>query len=103
MSAGMHDGVSKLWVMNRDGGLDLSGFQDEVEAIDHLVRVALLKKIPKERIQEAVAKALKHLDPRPRECNRHKDCDVADAQAKEKGHAGADHCHDECCEECFGN
>lgn len=39
---------------------------------------------------------------RKRSCNRHEDCDAADA--KERGRYGvAEHCHDDCCEECFGN
>ena len=36
-------------------------------------------------------------------CNRHDDCDAADARARAKGHLSAEHCHDECCDECFGN
>lgn len=39
-----------------------------------------------------------------RSCNRHSDCGAADAEAKKRGQVfGAEHCHDECCEECFGN
>lgn len=38
----------------------------------------------------------------PRTCNRHTDCDAADKENyKYKGKI-ADHCYDECCEECFG-
>lgn len=33
-----------------------------------------------------------------RTCNRHTDCDAADVKAG--GHAN--HCHDDCCEDCFG-
>jgi hypothetical protein len=36
-----------------------------------------------------------------RSCNRHDDCDAADALAKSKGRS-TDHCHDSCCEDCFG-
>lgn len=39
--------------------------------------------------------------PRKRTCNRHDDCDAADARAASKGKR-TDHCHDDCCEECFG-
>lgn len=39
----------------------------------------------------------------PRGCNRHYDCDAADAKAKAAGYFAADHCHDECCEDCFGS
>ena len=43
-----------------------------------------------------------------RDCNRHLDCDAADARAEADFKAGKrrgpyiDHCHDSCCEECFG-
>ena len=40
------------------------------------------------------------LAPRIRTCNRHKDCDEADRAA---GRWNADHCHDDCCEDCFGS
>jgi hypothetical protein len=100
--SGIHDGVSKLWVLRRDTGLDLHGCRNELEAIDHLVRCALLNDATKESIQQAVTKALTHLDPEPRKCNCHEDCDAADAKAKAMGHLGADHCHDDCCEDCFG-
>ena len=61
---GMSDCVSKVWFMNREHGLDLSGFTSEVEAIDHLVRVALVKRVSKDQILVAVEKALAHLDDR---------------------------------------
>jgi hypothetical protein len=43
-----------------------------------------------------------------RECNRHYDCDEAEAKwlakhPKEKWVPVDFHCHNECCEECFGN
>lgn len=47
-----------------------------------------------------------------RTCNRHDDCDAADIRQRTVGpkdyygrpvHDTADHCHDECCDECFGN
>lgn len=40
--------------------------------------------------------------PPTRSCNRHTDCDAANEKAKAAGRLGAEHCHDECCEECFG-
>ncbi len=40
--------------------------------------------------------------PQVRSCNRHIDCDKADAEAKANGRYYADHCHDDCCEDCFG-
>lgn len=41
--------------------------------------------------------------PTIRSCNRHRDCDAADAQVAARGrHLWADHCHDDCCEDCFG-
>jgi hypothetical protein len=90
--------------------LDVEGFKDEVEAIDRLIRVALVRTPDnqraalKVRIEEAVKSALKHCDPeppKPRSCNRHDDCD-----AWEKAHPNANpfisHCHDDECEDCFG-
>lgn len=38
----------------------------------------------------------------PRACNIHRDCDAADAKARANGRLHADHCHDDCCEDCFG-
>lgn len=44
-----------------------------------------------------------------RECNRHSDCDAADAKAHADWKAGkrrgpyTDHCYDEGCEDCFGS
>lgn len=38
-----------------------------------------------------------------RVCNRHDDCDAADAKARASGRACADHCHDDCCDDCFGS
>jgi len=63
-------------------------------------RVALVRRCTKSPAEDAAA-------PQPaaraeRECNRHNDCDAADAAAKERGYARADHCHDDCCEDCFG-
>jgi hypothetical protein len=53
-----------------------------------------------------------------RSCNRHDDCDAADAKAKARFDEDrkkpyreqrenlcpyAEHCHDDCCEDCFGS
>ncbi len=41
--------------------------------------------------------------PKVRSCNRHADCD--EAEIKRQGHIGYIpnfHCHDDCCEDCFG-
>jgi hypothetical protein len=35
-------------------------------------------------------------------CNRHLDCEAANEKAKELGRLWAEHCHDDCCEDCFG-
>lgn len=37
-----------------------------------------------------------------RTCNRHDDCDGADAAARERGASPPDHCHDDGCEDCHG-
>jgi len=42
-------------------------------------------------------------EPPKRTCNRHDDCDAANAKAKAAGRFSADHCHDDCCEDCFGS
>lgn len=39
--------------------------------------------------------------PIARSCNLHVDCNLADEQARKRGRF-ASHCHDDCCEECFG-
>jgi hypothetical protein len=62
----------------------------------------LVRDVTKEQIRAAVEKALTHLDPRPRSCNRHDDCDAADAAATLKGRQTPDHCHTDDCEDCFG-
>lgn len=41
-------------------------------------------------------------DKKIRTCNRHVNCDKADADAKQAGRS-ADHCRDDCCEDCFGS
>lgn len=56
------------------------------------------------REQPSGAKEETHEEKKPRTCNRHFDCDKADEKSKALGHTlGAEHCHDECCDECFGN
>lgn len=50
-----------------------------------------------------VGLGLKDTEVPKRECNRHFDCDEADRKAREAGYPRAEHCHDECCEDCFGN
>lgn len=37
-----------------------------------------------------------------RKCNRHEDCDEANRLAAAAGRR-TDHCHDDCCEDCFGS
>lgn len=46
----------------------------------------------------------KHVtEVKPRTCNRHVDCDAADARAKIlDGRDSAEHCNDEFCEDCLG-
>jgi hypothetical protein len=42
--------------------------------------------------------------PKVVSCNKHTDCDAADARARAQGEErGAVHCHDDCCEDCFGS
>lgn len=64
----------------------------------------------RDKILPAAIKAwdeAKYRDEHP-SCNRHDDCNLAETQWREK-HPKEQfvpanfHCHDECCEECFGN
>lgn len=66
---GMHDGVSKLWVVRANEGLDVDGYKDESEAIGALIRQALSfgPLETRAKIEAAVAKALTHLDEKPKE------------------------------------
>jgi hypothetical protein len=42
--------------------------------------------------------------PKVVSCNKHTDCDAADARARAQGEErGAVHCNDDCCEDCFGS
>jgi hypothetical protein len=38
-----------------------------------------------------------------RTCNRHDDCDAANGQAMAVANRRAYHCHNDCCEDCFGS
>jgi len=78
--------------------------RDVVAKID-----ASLKFAPRD-CREAMLAARELLKPNPelklqkKSCNRHDDCDVADERARKNGQSfGADHCHDECCSDCFGD
>lgn len=67
---GLHDMVSKLWIIRRDSGLDVEGYTDEVSAIGALVRRSLVRnsqnvEAQKAAIMAAVEKALTHLDDVP--------------------------------------
>ena len=63
---------------------------------------------PKRTALEEAIKILTNTLPKPLKafgntCNRHDDCTAADARARANGRLSAEHCHDDCCEECFGN
>lgn len=57
---------------------------------------------PFEPSREAVDAAAKHERDINR-CNRHDNCAAADERARKAGRWSAEHCYDECCEECFGS
>lgn len=62
---GMHDAVSELWIMRRGrNSLDITGYIEDVEAIEALIRVALAygPADTRARIEAAVARGLTHLD-----------------------------------------
>lgn len=71
--SGMIDGVSKLWIVYRKGALDISGFTNEPDAVEQLVRNALtLAKDEdvaalKARFRASFDEAMKHLDDDERE------------------------------------
>jgi hypothetical protein len=56
-------------------------------------------------VRDVVAANAEHAAKgKPRQCNRHFDCEEADRKAKAAGRfLYADHCHDDCCEDCFGS
>jgi len=51
-------------------------------------------------LQETVT--LRDITPHDNICNRHDDCCLADQKARESGLISANHCHDDCCEDCYG-
>ncbi len=108
---GYQDIANKLWIIPEGRGLTIEGFPDEIAAIGHLIRRRLSQHRADPSVATAevaaelaaeVVRALQYLDPKPRSCNMHSDCDAADAAAKICG-VRVDHCHDECCEDCFGS
>jgi hypothetical protein len=65
--SGFHDGVSKVWIVRIGPGqaLDVDGFPGDVEAIDRLIRHAVVRdsgEAMKARIRAAVDDALEHMD-----------------------------------------
>lgn len=60
-------------------------------------RAALLRIIG---AAQAIVDKIDH--PPPRSCNKHTNCDEADARGKANGVTLVYHCHIEDCEECFG-
>ena len=66
---GFNDGVSKLWVMRAERGLDIKGYDGEVGAIGALIRHLLVRTCNTRHIDEVkaeimagVEKALRHMD-----------------------------------------
>lgn len=70
--------------------------------MDELLK--LLKGEPAPVVEQALQAPIEpSAELRKRTCNRHPDCDAADAKARANGrYSFADHCHDDCCEDCFG-
>jgi hypothetical protein len=66
--AGLSDGVSKLWILRAGSGLNIQGHKDDLEAIDALIRHALVfgPADMKRRIEKTAANALKHLEDETR-------------------------------------
>jgi hypothetical protein len=64
MMAGMHDGVSRIWVTRIQRGFCIDGYKDDCEAIDAIVRHALVFGPPetRTRLEAVFANAIQHLD-----------------------------------------
>jgi len=58
--------------------------------------------VTKEMLEYGGSEATEEKTEKKRSCNRHNDCDKADADVKAKGGFAASHCHDDECEDCFG-
>lgn len=80
--SGFHDGVSKIWLVDRDhGALNLDGFGSNIQAIDRLIRREMIRddgEKNKAAIRLAVEDALRHLEPRRHDAS---DCDLEDCEA----------------------
>jgi hypothetical protein len=77
--SGFIDGVSKIWIMDRDhGALRIGGFRSRIEAIDSLIRREMVRddgEANKAAIRLAVEEALRHMDPRLHDAG---DCEIDD-------------------------
>ena len=79
------------------GMLDLGSIGDGTHGSEAHVQ-ALQRVVEKANTILAMLK-----DPPKRKCNKHDDCDAADAAAKTKGNKRPYHCTADDCEECFGS
>lgn len=94
-----HETNSETWldILNEEMA-EAFAESDEAKLRKELVQVAAVAVAWIEAIdrrQERRKQAMKS-------CNRHNDCEAADEEARYKGYLYAEHCHDDCCEECFG-
>lgn len=111
--AGMIVGNCSITVVeHRYGSMHVDGYQDRLAmVISSLERGSLGDGVSGSAAHVAALRAIilraEHViesienPPKP-SCNRHDDCDAADAKAQAAGRLGAEHCHDDCCEDCFG-
>lgn len=83
---------------------------DFIEALERIEARRLRERIAAEAnvaTPSAVQPVTPPTDPAPPtvvSCNKHTDCDAADIAAQARGEErGAVHCHDDCCEDCFGS
>lgn len=96
----IHDRGTRKW---RDGNSNYQALIGDIEAIVSLSAEAISTTSPLTgRRAQAAQSAPTTFEP-SNSCNRHDDCAKADEAAKSEGKFGATHCHDDCCEECFGN
>ena len=84
----------------------ISGAADECElslSLEQLSCIVRAVALGHENYCFASAFQSKFIDPPlPRTCNIHEDCDAADGRARANGRICAEHCHDDCCVDCFG-
>ena len=81
---------NEKFLLSRSGEMPLAMSKEESERL--IKTLSLLQEEEEEEIKNTQNKG----------CNFHIDCQQANEIAKSKGKLWAEHCSDECCEDCFG-